>query len=391
MNILQKIFKPRVRYKSLIEVKISRAAILNNLEFFKKTYPKFQFAPVLKSNAYGHGLVEVAGILDDQSLPFFMVDSFFEALTLRQVFIKTKILILGFVRPEEILKNQLKNISYGIIDLEILKNLAVNANNQINIHLKIDTGMHRQGILIEQIDEAINLIKANKNLILEGVCSHLADADGETDDYTRDQILKWNSVAARFKKEFSYIKYFHLSNTAGVNYYNQIDANVSRLGIGLYGFKVSSRPIPISSGESRDPEFREELQPALEMRSIVTSIKTIPAGEKVGYNITYIARRETKVATVPVGYNEGLDRRLSNKGFIKIKGKDCPIVGRISMNMSSVDVTEIRDIKLEDEVIIISSKKTDKNSVANIAKESGQIPYEVLVNIPQHLKRIIVQ
>jgi alanine racemase len=380
-SLLQKIFKPRVKYEPLIEIRIFQSAILHNLKTFQDTYKKFEFAPVLKSNAYGHGLVEVAKILDSQNLPFYIVDSFYEALVLRRAFIKTKILVLGFVRMQEILENKLKNVSYGIIDLEILKNLSAKASRSINIHLKVDTGMHRQGVLLEEVDEAINLIKKNQRLILEGICSHLADADGESAEFTNQQIIKWNSLVAKFKKEFPEVKYFHLSNTAGVNYGQQIDANVSRLGIGLYGYNLS--PTLPSGGEG-------ELQPALEMRSVITSIKTIPAGEKVGYNITYTTSASTKVATVPVGYTEGLDRRLSNCGFVKVKSVDCPIVGRVSMNMCSVDVTGVSGIKLEDEVVIISNNPSDKNSVQNITKLIGQIPYEVLVKIPQYLKRIVI-
>lgn len=376
-DFLQKLFRPRVSYQPLIEVRIFRDAILHNLNTFKENYPKFKFAPVLKSNAYGHGLVEVAEILDKQNCPFFMVDSFYEALVLRRAFIKTKILILGFVRTKEILENKLRNVSYGIIDLQILKDLSASANRQINVHLKIDTGMHRQGVLIEQIDEAIKLIRANKNIILEGVCSHLADSDGKEAQFTEGQIKIWNGIVARFKKEFPDVKYFHLSNTAGAEYQNQIDANVSRLGIGLYGFNSS-------------PVQKLNLKPSLEMVSIVTSIKKIPAGEKVGYNVTFTAEHNMVVATVPVGYNEGVDRRFSNKGFFKIKNIFCPIVGRVSMNMCSADVTNVKGLQLQNEVQIISNNPNDKNSVENIAKISGQILHEVLVKIPAQLKRVVV-
>lgn len=275
-NIFKKFFRPRINYQPLIEIRISKAAILHNLKTFQTTYPKFQFAPVLKSNAYGHGLVEVAGILDeynqkpttltpalsqgereeDVRLPFFMVDSFYEALVLRRAGIKTKILVLGYVRTQEILQNKLNNISYGIIDLEVLKKISANATKLINIHLKIDTGMHRQGILLEKVDEAIKLINGNKNLILEGVCSHLADADGESKDFTNKQIKVWNEVVLKFKKEFPDIKYFHLSNTAGTSFLQNIDANVSRLGIGLYGYNLSPT-LPLK-GEGAEKELLQK-------------------------------------------------------------------------------------------------------------------------------------
>ncbi|MBL8029710.1 MAG: alanine racemase [Candidatus Doudnabacteria bacterium] len=368
--------RPRVSYEPLIEVRISKEAILHNLKTYREAYPKFGFVPVLKSNAYGHGLVEVASILDKENAPFFMVDSFYEALVLRRAGIKTKILVLGYATLEQINKNNLKDVSFAIIDLEQLKNISANLIRKTFFHLKIDTGMHRQGMLPGQVMEAVKIIRSNSNFILEGVCSHFADADGKDQSFSKGQIKLWNEVSRDLQNLFSSIKFLHLSNTGGAFYLPEINANVGRLGIGLYGFNTS--------------HFSNlNLKPALEMVSIVTSIKTISAGEKVGYNNLYTATRPTKIATVPVGYNEGLDRRLSDKGFVKINNSFCPIVGRISMNMCSIDVTEIKNIKLEDEVVVISRNSQDKNSVESISELTGQIPHEILVDVPGYLKRVV--
>lgn len=376
-NFFQKFLKPRVEYQPLIEVRIFKNAILHNLNEYKNKYSKSRFAPVLKSNAYGHGLVEVASILDDQGVPFLMVDSFYEALVLRRSGIKTKVLVLGYVRLEQILKNKLKNVNFGIIGLEQLQNISEKLKRPQNFHLKIDTGMHRQGVMLSEIQEAIKLIKANPNIILEGVCSHFADADGCDKTFTEIQISEWNKIVETFKKEFSSIQYFHTSNTAGAAFAEKIQQNVARLGIGIYGFNQS-------------PFEKLNLQPALEMVSIITSIKTIPAGEKVGYNITYTAPKETKVATFPLGYYEGLDRRLSNKGFVKVKNVLCPIVGRISMNMCSIDVSSVPNVKLEDEVVVISKNPADKNSIDSMVEISGSTAHEFRVHIPSALRRVIV-
>jgi alanine racemase len=382
-NFFQKFLKPRANYEPLIEVRVFKDAILHNLNEFRKTYPNVSFAPVLKSNAYGHGLVEVANILEGfnktlsqrekSEIPFFVVDSFYEALTLRQNNIKTKILILGFSTREQIQSN-LKNVSVGIISLDQLK--MFDTKQKINIQLKIDTGMHRQGILISEIAEAIKIIKQNKNLNLEGLCSHFGDADAEAKDFTEKQIVLWNETVKKFKAEFNSIKYFHTSNTAGAFYLKNLDVNTARIGIGLFGFNQSV--------------FEKlNLQPALEMASIITSVKTILKGEKVGYNGIYTAEKNMQVATVPVGYYEGLDRRLSNKGLLKVGKVFCPIVGRVSMNMCSIDVSEVKNVKTGDEVIVISKNIEDKNSLENIAKICGTIPYEILIHVPQSLKRVI--
>lgn len=387
MNILQRLFyklsAPRVEYGPLIEVRIFKSAILNNLKEYKAKYPKLEFAPVLKSNAYGHGLVQVAKILDPENLPFVMVDSFFEALVLKQNQIKTKILILGYNRADVILKNKLKNVSFGIIDIEQLKIIISKLKKPTCFHLKIDTGMHRQGILVEQINEAIELIKSNSNFILEGLCSHFADSDGEDKDFTLWQIEEWNKVKRIFFEKFL-IKYFHVSNSVGTFYSAKLDVNVGRLGIGLYGINQS-------------PFEKLNLKPALEMVSIISSVKQVKAGEKVGYGITYTAKNNMVVATVPVGYNEGVGRRLSNVGSFKVKNIECPIVGRVSMNMSSIDISDFSKLQtvnskqslLEQEVQVISPNPTDKNSVENVAKVCGCLAYEVLVHIPSYLNRSI--
>ncbi len=396
-SILSRILSKKINYNPLIEVRIFRDALLHNLNEYQSRFSSLKFAPVLKSNAYGHGMAEVAKILDKVNypphppiksgagssplppgerenciIPFFMVDSFYEALVLRREGVKTKILVLGYCREEQLLSVQLKNVSFGIIDLRILK-----LTKPLNVQLKIDTGMHRQGILISEVSEAIVLVKQNKNIILEGVCTHFADADGSTEDFTQKQIESWNNTVNIFKKDFPEIKYFHASNSAGAHYANKVDANISRLGIGLYGVNPS-------------PFVKLDLQPALEMVSIISSIKNITPGEKVGYGITFKAEKPMTLATVPVGYNEGVDRRLSNIGFYKVGVNFCPLVGRVSMNMSSIDVTAVKEVNLEQEVIVISKNKEDKNSMENMAKLCGCIPWEILVHIPQHLRRTVI-
>src|SRR5581483_5829394 len=257
-----------------------------------------------------------------------------------------------------------------------LKNIAQKLNKPQNFHLKIDTGMRRQGILETEIDEASKLLSQNKNIILEGVCSHFADADGRA-EFTYLQIEKWNNIAKSFRQKFPSIKYFHLSNTAGNFYSHRIDANVSRLGVGLYGINTSYND-------------KLDLRPALEMKSIISSLKNIGAGEKVGYGITFESSGPMKIATVPAGYNEGVDRRLSGRGMMKIGNNFCAIIGRVSMNMSTIDVSGAEGVKLEDEVIVVSSKKGDKNCVEQMAKMCECTAYEILVHIPKDLRRVVI-
>ncbi len=369
-------------HKPLVEVGISRANLLHNLSVYEETYPKMQFAPVLKSNAYGHGLTVIAELLDKKDIAFFMVDSYFEARTLRKAGIKSRILILGYVRPEEIASSRLKHIDYGIIDFEQLRTLAHKVRKPTRIHLKIDTGMHRQGILPEDLEDAIDLIKSQPHLELVGICSHFADADNpRSNEHTLKQVEVWNATAKELLLEFPDIEYRHIAATKGVSFGDAAHTNVARLGIGLYGFDTS-------------PSGSSELKPVLEMRSLITSLRDVPEGDFVGYNATFIAKHPMKVATVPVGYFEGVDRRLSNIGSMQVDDEACGLVGRISMNMSSIDVSSVPEAAEGDEVIVISRNPQAPNSISYMAELLAadkyiETAYVLLVHIPQHLRRIV--
>ena len=361
----------------LITLSVSKRVILENLESFRNMTPHGIVAPVLKSNAYGHGLALVATILEKNAprAPFFVIDSYFEASALRNEGIRTPLLIIGYTSPEIILKNKLPHVICTITSLDTLKKISTYAGNKENtpvkIHLKIDTGMKRQGVLIDEIETAISLIKNSKNITLEGICSHLPDADNTDASFTREQIKLWNNVVKKFRAEFPTLAYWHLSNTDGHAFSNDIDANVSRLGIGLYMHPT----------------------PTLEMKTIVTGIKKIKRGDKVGYNGTFTPQKDMTIATIPVGYFEGVDRRLSNKGVVKIckNGNDyfAPMCGRVSMNITTIDVSGIEGLSVGDSVIVFSSDKKESNSIEAVAKTCDTISYEILVHIPAHLKRVI--
>jgi alanine racemase len=366
---------PRISYQPLVEVRIYKDSILHNLRQYQKRYPKLAVAPVLKSNAYGHGLIQIAKILGQESLPFFVVDSFYEALTLRQERVKNKILILGFTSLDQVNKG-LENCSFGITSLENLKIISKNLKSKRAFHLKIDTGMHRLGILTSEIQDALRLIKKNKNIILEGLCTHLADSENENVDFTNQQMTEWNKSVKIFRENFSAIKYFHVANTAGTRI-EGIDANVARVGIGLYGIDTA-------------PKARLDLKPALEMVCVIASIKNINPKDKIGYSLTYEATRPMRIAIAPVGYYEGVDRRLSNKGSFIVGNKPCKIVGRVSMNMTAIDISMVPGVKLGESVLVISRNLRDKNSVENIAKICNSLEREILVHIPASLRRVVI-
>lgn len=370
-------FRSFSRYQPMTQVFISQANIVHNLNEYRQQYPGVSFAPVLKSNAYGHGLVPVARILDNEPIAFLVVDSLYEARVLRGGGVQSPILVLGYVSVANInLAKRLPKLTFVLTSLEQIQQVITELDRPVEFHLKIDTGMHRQGIVPEQFDEAIRLIRKSRFIRLTGMCSHLADADNEDEAFTLRQIDQWERAVEIFKQAFPNLQYFHLSATKGTRFSEKISANVVRLGIGLYGIDTS-------------PASTLNLWPALRLETIVGAVRTIPAGDCVGYNATYRAEYETRVATLPAGYFEGVDRRLSNKGCLRVAGVSCPIVGRVSMNMTCIDVTNVPNVKLEDTVVVVSENPTDENSVCNLAVAAGTIPYEILIHIPQHLRRTV--
>lgn len=381
-NVLRHFFrairKRRYAYRPLVEIRVSRSALLHNLHAFAALDPAVRVAPVVKSNAYGHGLATVAGVIADESVPFICVDSHFEALTLRTESIATPLLIIGYTPVENVLSSNVRDAAFGVIGLAQLRELSARARTTVRIHLKIDTGMHRHGILPRELADAVALIGKNTNIVCEGLYTHFADADTRGSAHAKGQIEIWNRIVREFKKKNAElpVKYFHCAATSGSYFTGDIEGNVMRLGIGLYGIPSGFAPV--------------ELRPVLEMRSVITSIRAIPSGESVGYNATFTTQKEMRVATVAAGYYEGIDRRLSNKGFFLVRGIPCPILGRVSMNITSFDVSNVPDAKDGEEVVLISNKKDDPNSIENVARTCGTIPYEIMVHLPPHLRRIII-
>ncbi len=373
MKLLRMLRAWRRSSAPLIEIRVSKAAILNNYRAFKAAYG-IPVAPVLKSNAYGHGLIEVAEIVARESPPMIVVDSFHEAQLLRSNGIASPILVIGYTRASVIAGSRLRDVAFTITSLDGLKELA-EKHVKSRIHIKFDTGMHRQGIPAMDIDEVLRVVKQH-TLRVEGICSHFADADGVSEDFTRAQIIRWNACVFRWRNEMPSTQHFHIAATAGSAFMETVDATMIRLGTGLYGFPRHSSQI-------------FDLRPALSMHTVITGIKDLAPGESVGYNITYTAQARKRIATVPVGYFEGVDRRLSNRGVMTISGIPCPIIGRVSMNITTIDVSDVPNAHLEMPVLVFSDKKDDPNSLVNAAALCETTPLEILVHIPQHLRRTV--
>jgi alanine racemase len=373
-KILRKIREKRFSYEPLVRVELDGEQLIRNFRVFNDMRIGVRVAPVLKSNAYGHGLLLIGKKLDKEKPPFLVVDSYHEAIMLKNEGVRSDILVLGYTFPQNILNAQRDDVIFGITTMDQIEELTKSLKQKKRFHLKIDTGMHRQGILENEISYAAQLIKKNPHIILDGICSHFADADTKDSEITKEQIERWNVIVELMKNEFPNLKYIHTEATAGTQYGEFIHANVMRVGLGIYGIDSAKR-----GGLS--------IKPILRMKSVIAGIKKIKRGDYVGYNATFSADREMTIAIVPVGYFEGVDRRLSNKGFFKMKGEYCAVVGQVNMNMTSVDVSSLKEVKEGDDIEVISSNPDDKNSIESMAEVCGTIPYEILVGIPEKIRR----
>jgi alanine racemase len=242
--------------------------------------------------------------------------------------------------------------------------------------MKLDTGMHRQGLREEEWSRAQELLSGHPSLILEGICSHFADADNADGTFTHTQIEAWGRAISVWKRYAPDLRFCHIAATSGAGLGSAGGANVIRVGLGLYGIDAA-------------PGHTLKLKPALQLETVLSSVKDLQPGEAVGYNATFRAERPMRIATIPMGYFEGIDRRLSNKGAVIVRGIPCPIIGRVSMNITTIDVSGVPDAARDDTAIVLSDTPEAPNSVEATARTIGTIPWEILVHIPQHLRRTL--
>lgn len=353
-------------YQPLNTIEISKKNLLNNYRHLSSINRKLKIAPVLKSNAYGHGLIPIAKLLSQKNPPFFCVDSLYEAYELSKSGITTQILIMGFIDPIS-LKTKKLPYSFAVYSRGQIDTLS-KYQPQAKIHIFVDTGMHREGILPEELPEFLGYINKT-SLEIEGIMSHFGESENSKNPLTIQQIRKFEHILKIIKP-----KYVHISNSGGI-LNNFGIGNIGRAGIALYGIS------PISANN--------RLKPCLTLTTHIAQIKNLKKGESVGYNFTYKAKKEIKIAILPIGYNDGVNRRLSNKGIVTIRGVECKIIGRISMNITTIDITDIKNTKVGDEITIFSNNIQAKNSIENTAKLCGSIPYELLVGLAPSTRRVI--
>lgn len=338
---------------------------------------------VIKSDAYGHGAVECAKKLSGEGAAWFGVAIPEEAIELRGGGIGQPILSLGgFWRGQEKLciRERITPVIYNIEFAEILNRAALEQNAIAEIHVKVDTGMGRLGVRFDDFADFAHKLTQFKNLKVDGLMSHFAVADlPEENDFTEEQVRRFNEATRIFREKGFRPTWCNLANSPGALAHKDSWKNLVRIGGALYGIGRDIFP---------PSQTVDDLKPVMQVSSEIALLKTVPKGETIGYGRSFQTRRNSRIATVPIGYNDGVPRALSNCGTVVVNGKRAPIIGRVSMDMIVVDVTDIENAKLFDEVVFIGEQNGERISVEEIAAVCDTISYEITCGISRRVPRI---
>jgi len=360
-------------------IEISRSALLHNFDFFRKA-TDMQVIPVLKGNAYGHGIEQVATALRDSTFPYIAVDGYFEAIKIRAVS-RHPVLVMGMIKPHNFPKLKTNRLAFVVQDKATIQALG-KLNKRVKVHLDINTGMNRYGIAVEELQEYATLLQVYPKLHLEGVMTHLADADGTTEETVAQAAGLFDTCVDALIAQGFQPTLFHIGQSAGSLRVRSRYANAVRIGIGLYGVN------PFPAGHPRYQDCRD-LRPAMRLVSTISRINELEKGDKVSYNYTFTAPKAMRIGVLPLGYHEGVNRVLSNVGTVKIGSNFQPIVGRVCMNHTMISL-EGTTAQVGDEVIVYSDRIEDKNSIDAIAAEHGLFTYNLLTNLSPDVRRYLV-
>lgn len=375
----------QIEKRSWIEVNLEQ--IEKNYLVYKEALAKeVQIMAVIKADAYGHGDAMIARTLSSLGVNMFAVSNIDEAVGLRNAGIRGEILILGYSSP--IYANTLHylDLTQAIVSEEYALALA-KTGYEIKCQFAVDTGMNRIGIPSEDSKDAATIIRTYaKQLKITGIFTHLCVADGTTDEdsqYTKMQLQRFAAVADEVSD--LHLPYVHCYNTAGGLYhldnneFNNDIGKIVRVGIALYGLKPDM-----------ENQLPEGVKPAMTWKSVISRVHKINEGETISYGRTFVSKRPSLIATVTTGYADGYNRLLSNRGFVMIKGHKAPIVGRICMDQTMVDVTDIPDVKMGDVVVLMGECGELKYNADDMAKDLDTIGYEIICNISKRVQRFYV-
>ena len=359
---------------------IDLGAVRYNLDCMRKFINKdVGIMAVVKANAYGHGIEEVSRVLVDEGVSYLGVATVDEALTLRKAGIDKAILVLGSVLEKEALAAVEKDITLTLCNeklLNTLRDIAKKTKLKPKVHIKVDTGMGRIGVWHTEAVEFIKEVLSKTGIEVEGVYTHFSSAARDK-MVTRMQINLFEKVLEDIKNAGINVLYKHAANSVAVVDWKESHQNLVRTGIFLYGVYPKE-------------DFRKnlKLKPVMNLKTRIVHLKDTPPGRSISYGRTYITQKNTKIATVPIGYADGYGRILSNKAKALLDGKPVRVVGMVTMDQTLLDVGNVKNVNIGDEVVLIGKQGTSEVPIERIAKLAGTIPYEILAAITDRVPRV---
>lgn len=361
---------------------ISLGSLTANFRNIQRLVKGIEVCAVVKADAYRHGVVECAKALEKAGARWFGVTTTEEGLQLREAGIRARVLLMtGFWHgdEEEIIRKNLTPAVWEDWHFVSLGRAAKKLRNfKIPVHLKIDTGMTRLGVPSLDLQRTLDNLKTRPEVQVEGIFTHLASAEMLGEISLGEQLACFCQSAILVRQSGLMPRYQHVANSAAIVSRRDAWHNMVRPGISLYGYYPVFSP--------RRPETPKVL-PVLSWKTRAISIRNVPCGKRVGYNGTFTTLRDSRIAVLPVGYADGLNRRLSSKGRVLIRGQFAPIVGRISMDLTLIDITDIPDVAIGEEVVILGTSGSERIDAAEHARLDSTISYEVLCNISKRVPR----
>jgi len=376
---------------SLVWIELNRDAPDYNLQELRKGLSKGTIlCAVVKANAYGHGVRQMVPLF--RSADWFAVNSLEEGIELREIGEKRPVLILGHVPLAELgeaVGHNLDLTVYNRETLEALAGLKLKNPDPARLHLKVETGTGRQGVLPDQIRGFVEQLQSVPGAKLVGVSTHFANIEDTLNhDYAQSQLDKFQQALGVLGDLKVKPQYIHTAATAGAILFDKTHFNLVRAGIGIYGL-WPSRETYLSTLLGHRPV--PDLRPVLTWKTRIVQIKELPEGSYIGYGCTYRATRPIRVGVLPVGYADGYDRKLGNTAYVLIRGKRAPVIGRVCMNLTMVDISDIPQASLEEEVVLLGRDGEERISAETMAEWADTINYELVTRISPFLPRKLVK
>ena len=362
------------------------AANFNRIK--QRVNPTARVMAIVKANAYGHGAVACARKLASIGADWFGVALPEEGIELRAAGITQPVLCLAGFWPGQAamcVQHKLTPVVYRVDMIETLNRVAADAGSVIDVHVKVDSGMGRLGVRFDQLSEFVGALEQFRNVRIDGLMSHLAAADDAAcQPLTRGQIHRFEEAVTVFRDQGYHPTHLHLANSAAIFGYREAWGNMVRPGGVLYGLWRDVLPLSTSDAE---------LLPVMSVHSRVSLLKWVPPGETIGYGCTFEASRRTLIATVPIGYHDGYLRGLSNRANAMVRGTYAPVVGRVSMDLTLIDVTNVPSVEVDDQVTLLGANRNHAElriTAEDLARIVGTLSYEVTCGVSERVPRVYV-